>query len=280
MPALTPEQRKKQQQLQRQAEAKRREQAKPKPGQKGVPTTGGSRSKGETIGGGKPQAPLTPWFLKDPEFGGSSGWTGDPNAGKPASKRPPATPNSKRDPEFRTKGGWTGDPNAGRAKPSATKPAVKPTVRPTTRTATASSGSSSNRSSSSSSSSATRSVPSSSTSSQTSNAGTKNQDKNYRGNLFEKTFGYKKGEAPDQRDQRANAAVASGKASKAEYNVSNNEGSRRLNDKSSSQQLSDTAKKIKDAADKSRASRQMSAGEQRYMAYLERQRKGQGNVIG
>lgn len=248
MPALTPEQRKKQQQLQRQAEAKRREQAKPKPGQKGVPTTGGSRSKGETIGGGKPQAPLTPWFLKDPEFGGSSG--------------------------------WTGDPNAGRAKPSATKPAVKPTVRPTTRTATASSGSSSNRSSSSSSSSATRSVPSSSTSSQTSNAGTKNQDKNYRGNLFEKTFGYKKGEAPDQRDQRANAAVASGKASKAEYNVSNNEGSRRLNDKSSSQQLSDTAKKIKDAADKSRASRQMSAGEQRYMAYLERQRKGQGNVIG
>jgi hypothetical protein len=26
----------------------------------------------------------------------------------------------------------------------------------------------------------------------------KNQDKNFRGNLFEKTFGYKRGEAPDQ----------------------------------------------------------------------------------
>lgn len=85
----------------------------------------------------------------------------------------------------------------------------------------------------------------------------------------------------NQREQAsADAAVASGKASKAEYNVSNNEGNRRLNEKSSSQQLSDTAKKIKDAADKSRASRQMSAGEQRYMTYLERQRKGQGNVIG
>jgi hypothetical protein len=31
-----------------------------------------------------------------------------------------------------------------------------------------------------------------------SNAGMKNQDKNFRGNLFEKTFGYKRGEAPDQ----------------------------------------------------------------------------------
>jgi hypothetical protein len=31
-----------------------------------------------------------------------------------------------------------------------------------------------------------------------SDAGMKNQDKNYRGNLFEKTFGYKPGQAPDQ----------------------------------------------------------------------------------
>jgi hypothetical protein len=29
-------------------------------------------------------------------------------------------------------------------------------------------------------------------------AGMKNQDKNFRGNLFEKTFGYKPGQAPDQ----------------------------------------------------------------------------------
>jgi hypothetical protein len=33
----------------------------------------------------------------------------------------------------------------------------------------------------------------------------KNQDKNYRGNLFEKTFGYKKGEAPDQVKARREA---------------------------------------------------------------------------
>jgi hypothetical protein len=31
-----------------------------------------------------------------------------------------------------------------------------------------------------------------------SDAGMKNQDKNYRGSLFEKTFGYKPGQAPDQ----------------------------------------------------------------------------------
>jgi len=35
-----------------------------------------------------------------------------------------------------------------------------------------------------------------------SNAGMKNQDPKYRGNLFEKTFGYKKGEAPDQQKSR------------------------------------------------------------------------------
>ena len=33
-------------------------------------------------------------------------------------------------------------------------------------------------------------------------AGMKNQDKNYRGNLFEKTFGYKPGQAPDQQKSR------------------------------------------------------------------------------
>lgn len=33
-------------------------------------------------------------------------------------------------------------------------------------------------------------------------AGMKNQDKNYRGNLFEKTFGYKSGQAPDQQKSK------------------------------------------------------------------------------
>jgi len=37
---------------------------------------------------------------------------------------------------------------------------------------------------------------------------TSKQDKNYRGNLFERTFGYKKGEAPDQLNKRANYAGA------------------------------------------------------------------------
>lgn len=56
--------------------------------------------------------------------------------------------------------------------------------------------------SSSTSSSRPQSSPSRSTpsrvSSPSANAGMKNQDKNYRGNLFEKTFGYKPGQAPDQ----------------------------------------------------------------------------------
>lgn len=40
-----------------------------------------------------------------------------------------------------------------------------------------------------------------------SNAGLKNQDKNYRGNVFEKTFGYKPGQAPDQVKARQDKAA-------------------------------------------------------------------------
>lgn len=76
-----------------------------------------------------------------------------------------------------------------------------------------------------SSSSSSRSTPPASR--PASDAGMKNQDKNYRGNLFEKTFGYKKGEAPDQVAKR-NKAIEDGRASKAEYNVSEEEGKRRL----------------------------------------------------
>lgn len=39
------------------------------------------------------------------------------------------------------------------------------------------------------------------------NAGMKNQDKNFRGNLFEKTFGYKPGNAPDQTRARQDKAA-------------------------------------------------------------------------
>ena len=60
-------------------------------------------------------------------------------------------------------------------------------------------GSTQSRSSSSS-----RSMPSAVTRSTAParDAGMKNQDPKYRGNLFEKTFGYKKGEAPDQQKSR------------------------------------------------------------------------------
>lgn len=59
-------------------------------------------------------------------------------------------------------------PPAPKPKPTATKPAAKPAAKPSPK----------------------------------SDAGMKNQDKNYRGNLFEKTFGYKKGDAPDQRAKK------------------------------------------------------------------------------
>ena len=55
-----------------------------------------------------------------------------------------------------------------------------------------------------------------------------NQDKSYRGNLFEKTFGYKKGQAPDQRNKAAEEAISANRASRAEYNVGQKEGERRL----------------------------------------------------
>ena len=55
-----------------------------------------------------------------------------------------------------------------------------------------------------------------------------NQDKSYRGNLFEKTFGYKKGQAPDQRNKAADEAISANRASRAEYNVGQKEGERRL----------------------------------------------------
>jgi len=59
MPALTPAQRRRQIELQQQREKAAKNANKPKPGQKGVPSTGGSSSKSGTIGGGtdKPVSP-------------------------------------------------------------------------------------------------------------------------------------------------------------------------------------------------------------------------------
>lgn len=50
-------------------------------------------------------------------------------------------------------------------------------------------------------------------------AGMKNQDPNFRGNLFEKTFGYKKGEAPDQLRNRSQEPPAPDAPSAAEQKI-------------------------------------------------------------
>lgn len=63
MPALTEAQRRYQQQMQRRTEQKNK--AKNKPGQKGVPTSGGSATKSETIGGSKSKSKTTAKKSKD-----------------------------------------------------------------------------------------------------------------------------------------------------------------------------------------------------------------------
>lgn len=67
MPALTEAQRRHQQQMQRRTE--QRNKAKNKPGQKGVPTSGGSNTKSETVGGAKPKPRTT---AKKPNGSGKS----------------------------------------------------------------------------------------------------------------------------------------------------------------------------------------------------------------
>jgi len=79
-------------------------------------------------------------------------------------------------------------------------PAPKPSTRNTSSAAASSSPARSSGGSS-------RSASSSSAPKPASNAGLKNQDKNYRGNLFEKTFGYKSGQAPDQVKARQDKAA-------------------------------------------------------------------------
>ena len=81
----------------------------------------------------------------------------------------------------------------------------KPKPRPTP-TQSGSASTPSRGSSSGSGGSAPRSMPRAVTRSSgpAPDAGMKNQDKNYRGNLFEKTFGYKPGQAPDQSKGNSN----------------------------------------------------------------------------
>lgn len=169
MPALTPEQRRKQIEMQRQSEAAAKAANKPKRGQKGAQTSGGSKTKGSTIGGAKPISKSTT---------------------KPATK--PTTKTKVAD--YNDVQGNTYDGNTGRLKSKvAPKPAAKPAPKPSSGGRTYASVS-------------TPTTTASVTEKPQSNAGMKNQNKDYRGNLFEKTFGYKRGEAPDQLAKRANYA--------------------------------------------------------------------------
>jgi hypothetical protein len=169
MPALTPEQRRKQMEMQRQREAAAKAANKPKRGQKGAQTSGGSKTKGDTVGGAKPISKPTT---------------------KPATK--PTTKPKVAD--YNDAQGNTYDGNTGRLKSKvAPKPAAKPAPKPSSGGRTYASAS-------------TPATTASVTEKPQSNAGMKNQNKDYRGNLFEKTFGYKRGEAPDQLAKRANYA--------------------------------------------------------------------------
>lgn len=92
----------------------------------------------------------------------------------------------------------------GRGGPSDVKKTRTQTPTKPTAASTPSSSPSPRRQASSSGSGGTTRPRSSSAPSTSSNAGMKNQDKNYRGSLFEKTFGYKPGQAPDQLKMKDN----------------------------------------------------------------------------
>lgn len=92
----------------------------------------------------------------------------------------------------------------GRGGPSDVKKARTQTPTKPAAASTPSSSPSPRRQASSSGSGGTTRPRSSSAPSTSSNAGMKNQDKNYRGSLFEKTFGYKPGQAPDQLKMKDN----------------------------------------------------------------------------
>jgi hypothetical protein len=103
MPALSPEQRRRQIELQRQREAAAKNANKPKRGQKGATTGGGSKTKQDTIGGAPP-------------------------ASKPAVK-PTSQPTLKRTvADYKDAQGNTYDGNSGRLKK--VKADVKPAAKP------------------------------------------------------------------------------------------------------------------------------------------------------
>ena len=117
---------------------------------------------------------------------------------KPTKPSKPSKP-AARVADYKDAQGNTYDGNTGRLKSAAPARPQRPSVRQSSG-GNGGNGGGQTRSSGGSSAPATprSSAPRSTTPSTSSNAGMKNQDKNYRGNVFEKTFGYKRGEAPDQ----------------------------------------------------------------------------------
>ena len=172
MPALTPEQRRKQIEMQRNAERNRAQANKPKPGQKGVQTGPGSSSLRYST---KPTAKPKP-------------------AAKPAAKGDWRSKVGNTDVATLRKGQDEAVRNHPANKPAAKAPAPKP--QPAARPAAVTSGGST-----------PASRPTSSAAKTNSNVGpvangddyARNKDPKKYNPLMQKTFGYQSGDAPDQR---------------------------------------------------------------------------------
>jgi len=203
MPALTPEQRRKQIEMQRQRDAAAKAANKPKPGQKGVQTSGGSKTKGSTIGGAKPVSKPTT---------------------KPATK--PTTKTKVAD--YNDAQGNTYDGNTGRLKSKvAAKPAAKPAPKPSSGGRTYASASTPTTTASVTAPKPAGKVPSSGGSYGADGKGLYNAGKKDNP-LMKRTFGYQTGDAPDQRKTEGVGPVADG--SSYAQSVKNGELGRAQND--------------------------------------------------
>jgi hypothetical protein len=186
MPALTPEQRRKQIEMQRQREAAAKAANKPKRGQKGVQTSGGSKTKADTIGGAK-------------------------TAAKPAAKK-----STYKVADYSDAQGNVYDGNSGRLKSAAKpKPSPKPSTSPAKAPAPAARSSAPKPA---------EKVPSSASKTSSSNVGpvasgdeyARNKDPKKYNPLMQKTFGYQKGDSPKERAQREDLERAKSDANKAQ----------------------------------------------------------------
>jgi hypothetical protein len=176
--------------MQRQSEAAAKAANKPKRGQKGAQTSGGSKTKGDTVGGAKPISKST---------------------SKPAAK--PTTKTKVAD--YNDAQGNTYDGNTGRLKSKvAAKPAAKPAPTP----------SSGGRTYASSSTRTTTASATEKPKSSSRNIGpvasgdeyARNKDPKKYNPLMQKTFDYQTGDSPKQRAQRDDLERARSDANKAQ----------------------------------------------------------------